>query len=58
MNLKWPKTPDNDELPWYIVLWWGFWFVPVMLSLFLSMGLIFIAAGKEKAMRFYDEVIY
>ena len=40
INLKWPKTPDNDFLPWYCIIWNLLWAVPLYIG-----RIIFCAAG-------------
>jgi len=39
INWKWPKTPRNQYLPWYLILWHLMW-----APFFITLRVLFCAA--------------
>ena len=54
-NVHWPKTPGNNYVPWYLILWCALFVFPAWCWQGLTCGLISCAYGAKSGKRLWDE---
>lgn len=57
INWNWPAKPGNGLVPWYTIVWRMAWWLPLMLSLALTVAVLTISHGPSTASDFWKAAV-